>query len=438
MQKVDTLIIGSGPGALAAAYKLATEQSVLVCEDDLWGGTCPNRGCDPKKMLYAGAEIYAQAQRFQNSGLKGNLEVDWPALMAFKETYTKNVPSQTKSGLETNQIETVQGTAQFQAANQVKINEELYEAKNIIIATGQRPRSLQIPGAKYAYTSNEFLSLAKMPKHVTVIGAGYIALELSNLARCAGAEVDVIQHNDHPLKAFPAELASDLVKNMQQTGVNFYFNEEIQAIRKVGASFEVATNTQTIQTNWILNATGRVPNVEKLNLEAAGIKSSPAGIEVNDHLETSCASVYAIGDCLAKKLPKLTPVAEFEGNYVASNILAPKPPIRYPSIPTVVFSSLKLAQVGFESLDPQNAYETKITDVTNWYNYRRVQEPGAKVMTVIDRSTGNLVAGAILSSSADDLINQFALLINHKISAEDVAKTIFAYPSISADLNYLY
>ncbi|BDR56692.1 dihydrolipoyl dehydrogenase family protein [Xylocopilactobacillus apis] len=439
MKKIDTLVIGSGPGGLAAAEKLAANQTVVVCENDLWGGTCPNRGCDPKKMLYSAVELAEQTKRFEENGLKGEVKIDWPTLMEFKESYTSKIPAQMQSSLKNSHIQTVQGTAQFQTNGLIKINDDFYDPKNIIIATGQKTRTLTIPGSEYLHNSSDFLSLKQMPKRIVVLGAGYIALELSNIARTAGANVDIIQHNDQPLKAFPKKLVGDLVRVMEETGINFHFNEEIKSVKRVEESFEVTTNTEVIRADWVLNATGRIPNIEELNLNNVDIETDSHGIVVNENLETSRANVYAIGDCAAKKLPKLTPVAEFEGNYAAERILGlnSAKPIRYPVIPSVVYSTLKLAQVGFDSLNSKIDYKITTTDVTHWYNYNLTKEPVAKIMTVIDPNTDRLAAGAILSSSADDMINQFVLLINQKISPVEVARTIFAYPSRSADLNYL-
>lgn len=161
--KFDTIIIGAGPGGNAAAYALAKQQHVLVIENNLWGGTCPNRGCDPKKMLYSAVEARDQAQHLQQFGLKGVPEINWPELMAFKRAYTDQIPGGTLAGLQAANITTVHGQPRFVAADQIQVDQIRYQADHFIIATGQAPVVPEINGHEYLQTSTDFLALPTLP-----------------------------------------------------------------------------------------------------------------------------------------------------------------------------------------------------------------------------------------------------------------------------------
>ncbi|MFC6169337.1 dihydrolipoyl dehydrogenase family protein [Loigolactobacillus jiayinensis] len=439
----DTIIIGAGPGGLAAAYALAPHQHVLVIENDLWGGTCPNRGCDPKKMLYSAVEAQDHAGHLQQFGLKGVPTIDWPALMAFKRGYTDKVPAGTLSGLQAANIATIHGEPHFVATDQVVVAGVTYQATNFIIATGQAPVIPEISGRDYLQTSTDFLALPQLPKRIALIGAGYVALELANIAASAGAEVHILQHNQRILRSFPENYTQLLSAALTAKGITFHWDTELTSVTEQATGFSLATNT-TLQLNVdaVFAASGRRPQLASLNLEQAGVTIVAKGISVNDHLQTTNPRIYAVGDVIAKTQPKLTPVSSFEGRYAARTILdIGVAAIAYPPMPQVVYASPQLAQVGVKLGDAKQQpeqYRVVEQDTTQWYTFNRLKEPLAKVTTIFDRTTQQLVGAVVYASIAEEVINYLTLLMNSQVTQAQLGQRILAYPSPASDLAYYY
>lgn len=436
----DTIVIGGGPGGLAAAYGLAAKQKVLVIESDLWGGTCPNYGCDPKKMLYRGVEVKNAALRMNGFGISGTAKIDWPSLMAFKRSYTTGIPAGTLTGLTRTGIKTLYGRAQLLGQHMVKVGSQNVTGEHIVIATGHTPRFPDIPGANLLKTSRDFLDVDELPTSIAFIGAGYVSVELANIAAAAGADVHIIGHSDRLLRAFPKAATEALKQLLLKTGIHFHPNVELTKISPLGTMTHLHADGFDLNVDMAVTAMGRIANVADLGLANAGIKSNLRGIPVDDHLRTAVANIYAIGDVNLKPQPKLTPVAGFEGRYVAQQILGSQEPIHYPAIPTIVFGPTELAKVGValeDALAAPEQYQVTHNETTHWYTYNRIQDPDAQVWTIVDKSTGKLAGAVVLASLAEDLINTFAAAIDAGQEPSDLNR-IYAYPSAQSDLQYLF
>ncbi|WP_208560771.1 dihydrolipoyl dehydrogenase family protein [Marinilactibacillus kalidii] len=441
VKEFDVIVIGSGVSGMGTASSLAAEgKRVAIIEGDLWGGTCPNRGCDPKKVLVSAVEARDHINQLQGKGLNTVPKVNWPELMAFKETFTSPVPDQMKGSLESSGVETFTGKAAFVDETHLAVNGNELKADHFIIAAGARPSILDIEGKEHFLTSEDFLSLPEMPDTITLVGGGYIAFEFAAIANAAGARVHVIQHNDKPLKDFDKELVDQLVQQLENKGVQFHYNVDITKIEKTSIGFSITDDTNfELNTDLVFCTTGRIPNIETLELENAGIEYDKKGITVNNHLQTSNLAVFAIGDILSKPQPKLTPVCTFEANYVVSYMTGKDTePIAYPSIPTIVFSGPKLAQVGLMIDENNDTHERSTIDATRWFNYHRTNEPISSIIIVKEKQSGLLVGAACLNNEADNLINYFSQLIEQKVPASEVADRIYAYPTVASDLSSLY
>ncbi len=442
-EKYAAIVIGAGPGGIAAASAIQAQgKKVAIIEEDLWGGTCPNRGCDPKKILYAAVEVKQRAGLFAGNGLEPQISVDWQKLMANKRAYTSEISPATKKSLDSSGLQTYVGHANFMSSKTIQVGSHLLKADNFIIATGQRPRLLDIPGEEYLRTSTDFLDLDSLPSDITVIGGGYVAFELAGIAVSAGASVTVILHNSQPLKSFPRKLVAALVKQMRLAGVNFVFDQEVSGVKQTKNGFKVnGSSNFEKDTKLVFAAVGRQPNVDDLGLTQAGVEYSNQGVIVDRHLRSTAAHIYAIGDAAASPVPKLTPVAGFEAAYVASQLAGKDAEISYPQIPTVVFSLPKLAQVGFtekQALKDEVRYQIKTVSVASWITYKRQHEKEALVQLITDKVNDQVVGAACLSYAADEMINYLQLLIGEKFSAAKVKRTLFAYPTTASDLQYLY
>lgn len=437
----DVIVFGAGPAGTAAAFGLVKSKSVLVIENDLFGGTCPNRGCDPKKMLYLAVEAQDRVARMQGSGLKSVPTIDWPQLMTFKRGYTSQIPGGTQRGLENGGIDTYHGDAAFIDDHQIQVGDQVVSAETFIIATGRKPRLMDIPGKEFLKTSNDFLDLDELPKQITFVGAGPVAMELANIANKAGADVRVIHHNDRPLKHYPEKFVELLVKQMTDEGIHFDFNDEVEAVTQLADGYQVTTHTGEFETDYVVAAVGRDANISMLQLENGGVKATPKGITVDDHLKTTNDNIYAIGDVVAKSAPKLTPVASFEGRYVAQLLSGQTTsPIHYPVIPEILFGATEIGVVGVNeqrATSEPDRYAISSLDLTHWYTYNRIKENTARVLVIREKQTKRIVGFSMVSSISEHLLNVFNLILNLNLTNDRLQQMIFAYPSISSDLQYL-
>lgn len=440
MKKYDYIVIGAGPGGNAFAYEMKAQgASVLLVEKDKWGGTCPNYGCDPTKIMMALVEAKQRAENLFSAGLHGNLHIDWKEMVARKNAYSNAVPSRTRKGLESAGIDLVFGAAHFTKSGAVLVGEEKYFADRYVIATGARPRALDIEGSEYLLTSNDFLDLEELPQRVIFLGAGYVSLELAQIANAAGAEVSVLTHGGLVLSGFDEEFSDRYIQQLQKEGISFVDSFSTQKVQKAGKKFHIwAEDGRDFTADIIISAVGRAANVEELSLETVGIEASAKGIPVNGFLQTANPNIYALGDVLDKKIPKLTPVSGFEARYLAHHLSREsqnKEEIQYPALPTVIFGSSKLAKIGqTQVIDSETE---RSLDMTEWYTYKRIADPLSKIKIIVNQKN-EILGATLLSTVADELINILNFCINQSINLEGFQNMIMAYPTIASDLFYLY
>lgn len=440
----DVIVVGTGPGGKNSAIELAgAGKKVAIVENDLWGGTCPNRGCDPKKILSYATKVKDQVHRLKGKAFTEEPEINWSDLMAFKESYIAPIPESTKKNFESVGIETIDGKAEFIDNQTMLINKEEYTAENFLIATGAKPSIIPIEGKEHFLTSDDFLSLKEMPEKITFVGGGFIAFELAAIASTVGTEVHIVHDNSQPLAAFDEELVNIVIEQLEAKGVTFHYNIQSSKLEKHGDSFTLSDDKEfELTSDLVFCSTGRIPNIEDLNLEKAGIKANKKGIEVDDYLQTSNESVYACGDVIDKTDKKLTPVSRYEGKYLASYLSGEtKDKIHYPALPTIVFTSPELAQTGVSIADAsenEEDYLVESIDASSWFSYAHRNEKISKIKIVKDRETGLLVGASCVNEEAGNLINYLSILIDKEIAAEELEEMVFAFPSLADDLTSIY
>ncbi len=439
----DVVIIGSGASGTTVAFEAqAAGLKVAIVEERSWGGTCVLRGCDPKKVLVGAAEARNLSTRLRGKGIKEAATISWTDLMAFKETFVEDVPESRLESFQEAGIETFFGPASFQNENTLQVGNDILSAKKIVIATGATPNTLKVEGQEHIQTSDDFLSLEKLPDSVVFIGGGYISFEFASIALAAGRDVHIIHHNSEPLKKFNPDFVAALVATLKEEGIHFHFDTDITKINKNGEKLHIeGKNGFSLETDLIIGATGRTPNIAHLALDKANIDYTKKGITVNEKLQTpNHPHIYACGDVAATKGAPLTPVVSMEAALVAKNILGGNEKIDYPAIPSVVFTSPKLASIGI-SMEEANAnpekYQIKNHDTTNWYTYRRTNEKIALAKIIEDRETGQIKGAHFLSEEADYMINYIAILMKANLTLADLQSVIFAYPSPASDLTAL-
>ncbi len=435
MKNYDVIYIGSGHSCWHGALSLKSfGKSVALVEKDLLGGTCTNYGCDAKILLDSPFELKEGLDRYQNIGLKQEAKLDWPTLMGYKKQVINYMQPAMQGLFQNFGFDVLRGAAKFVDANTIEVAGEKYHAKNFVIGTGQTYIPLDIPGKEHFRDSRDFLSLDEIPDHVTFVGAGIISMEFASLCLSLGKKVDIVTITDTTLDQYPLEYTNQIVEKMKKQGANFVFKANVASLEKLGESDYLLKTKEgvEIRSNYVLVAVGRKANVEDMNLEGIGIKASSRGIVVDEHMRTTVKNIYASGDVVDKKIPKLTPTAEFESNYIALDMLLPiKPKIKYPVVPNLVFTLPRIAQVGVsvnEAESSPDLYRVEKVDLgktMSWLNKNQTYEH----ITYIFDKKNYLVGAAILSDDAGTYIDVLTLIINLKVSARKLSKMIFAFPT---------
>lgn len=432
MKKYDDILIGSGPAAYKMANLLAkTDRKVLVVEGFEYGGTCPNYGCEPKIFLEGAARTVLQSQQLLGRGISQPAKLDWEALMQTKLKRFDPWPGETRDIIKkSHDIE--DGYASFVDNHTISVNGHQYQADHIIIATGQTPNILNIPGKEYLHTSYDLLSLKELPQRIMIIGAGFVGLELATLVAAAGAEVTIVVHSDRVLREFTKAEDEALVNAMKQRGIKFSFNTDTQKVSQGKDGLLVTTDHGEIQTDYVLDATGRHPNIEKLALENTDIEYDRHGINVDGHLMTTVDGVYAVGDVVNRKQPKLTPVVEFEGQYLFDYLTGKTDQdIVYPTIGQAAFTFPEVARAGVNPDDVAGDSQYQVKTVSLKYGSLYAgQNDQISILTLVFKDQQLVGASEIGDYAADD-INNFLPIIGLKINGDDYCQKVMAiYPTL--------
>lgn len=429
----DVLYIGAGHGTFDGAAPLAeTGVSVGVIESGLVGGTCPNRGCNAKIALDEPVKITREAERLGDI-LQGKVAIDWSKNINHKQEIIDELPQGLTDRLEKAGAKIIKGRAQFKDNHTVIVDQQKeVTADKIVIATGLKSHRLAIPGTELAYDSADFLNLQEMPKNVVIIGSGYIGMEFATIANEVGSQVTVMLHEDKVLRNFYQPYVQKVVADLEERGVVFVKNADVQSFAKNGKNFIIHYgNQQTIETDWILDATGRIPNIDDLGLENVGVKYDKTGVLVNDHLQTNVENIYAVGDVISSDQPKVTPAAYFESKYLMKLFSGQTDkPIEFPVIPSVVFTSPRIAKAGV-SVEEANERGFQVTDsnLADYWYYKVDKEPIAERKQIHD-DQGRLVGVTEISDQAQDAVNALLPAIEFKMDRNQVGRLIGLFPTI--------
>jgi glutathione reductase (NADPH) len=445
-RKFDVIAIGTGSAASAVASRCREAGwQVAIVDSRPFGGTCALRGCDPKKVLVGAAEAVDWIRRMKGKGVRAEkLQIDWPELMRFKRSFTEPVPERREHGFAIAGIATFHGRACFAGPTTVKVGEETLEGRYVVIAAGMVPADLEIPGAQHLTTSDQFLELNELPPRILFIGGGYIAFEFAHIARRVGSQVTVLHRGPCPLALFDSDLVDQLVERTRELGIDVHIGTEAIGIERTSCELMVRAlasgETRTFQTEMVVHAAGRVPEIHDLNLGEAGIEWEKRGVRVNEFLQSvSNPAVYAAGDAAASGGLPLAPVASYEGQIVATNLLKgnhQRP--NYLGIPSVVFTVPPLATVGLSERGArkQNLNFTVKKEMTStWYSSRRVAETCSGYKVLVEEGTDRILGAHILGSEAGEVINLFALAIRSGMRATELKHMLFAYPTSGSNMS---
>jgi glutathione reductase (NADPH) len=444
MQSFDIIVIGTGSAGKTVAQAVRKAgKTVAIIDKQPFGGTCSQRGCDPKKVLVGAAELVDRVEQMLGNGIRAKAVISWPDLMQFKKTFTDDIPENTEARFAELGITAFHGAATFLSKNTISVGNETLQANHIVIATGQRPQPLGIPGEELLTDSTGFLDLPQLPKKMVLIGGGYISMEFAHIAARAGAKVTVIHQGKRPLEHFDADLVGLLVKALKAVGIKFIFNAKVTAIAgqegELTVHYEQKDKSHSVSTMLVVHGAGRVADVAELDLEKASVAVDKKGVVVNKYLQSETnPAIYACGDVADKGLP-LTPLASYEGRIVTENILSGnKQTFADNPIPSAVFTVPTLASVGLtekQAKAEKRSVTVTFQETSDWYTSRRIGEPFSGFKTLVDKKSGQLVGAHLLGVGSDELINLFTLAMKYGIPAKELGETLFAYPTRTSDVS---
>jgi dihydrolipoamide dehydrogenase len=449
MSQFDVTIIGSGPGGYVSAIRCAQLgfKTAIIEKYATLGGTCLNVGCIPSKALLASSHHYEELQHFADHGIEvsGDVRVNLEKMIARKQAVVDQTSGGVKFLMDKNNITVFNGLGSFESATSVKVTKadgssEIIESKNIIIATGSKPSSL--PFIKLdkdrIITSTEALKLKEVPKHLVIIGGGVIGIELGQVYLRLGAQVSVVEFMDRIIPGMDASLSKELTKVLKKQGMKFYTSHKVQSVERAGDVVTVkAENAKgeiiTLEGDYSLVSVGRRPYTDGLNAEKAGVKVTERGqIEVNDHLQTSVANIYAIGDVVRGAM--LAHKAEEEGVMVAEILAGQKPHIDYNLIPGVVYTWPEVAAVGKteEQLKVDGvAYKAGSFPFKALGRARAGGDTDGFVKILADAKTDEVLGVHMIGARCADLIAEAVTAMEFRASAEDISRMSHAHPTFA-------
>jgi dihydrolipoamide dehydrogenase len=441
--ETDTIVIGAGPGGYVAAIRAAQlGQKVTIVEKGTVGGVCLNVGCIPSKALISAGHRFENAKHSEDMGvIAENVTLDFSKVQSFKESVVKKLTGGVEGLLKGNKVDIVSGEAYFVDANTLRVMDEnsaqTYTFKNAIIATGSRP--LEIPAFKYSkriLDSTGALNLQELPKSIVVIGGGYIGTELGGAYASFGTQVTILEGADEILNGFEKQMSSLVKRNLKKKGAEIITKALAKGVEEkedgVIVTYEAKGEEQKIEADYVFVMVGRKPNTDELGLEQAGVEMSDRGvIKIDKQCRTNISNIYAIGDVVAG--PPLAHKASYEGKIAAEAIAGHASEIDYLGIPAVVFSDPELASVGYTEAQAKeeglDIIAAKFPFAANGRALSLNESDG--FMKLVTRKEDGLIIGAqIAGSGASDMIAELGLAIETGMTAEDLAMTIHAHPTL--------
>lgn len=445
MDKFDLVVIGAGPGGYVAAIRAAQLGLSVACieKDKSLGGTCLNVGCIPSKALLDSSEHFAATADLAKHGVKvGDVELDLGAMMTRKKKVVKTLTTGIKGLFRKNKIERIEGTGKIAGPGKVEVDaggdHRTIEASHIIIATGSQP--IELPSLPFdgerIISSTEAIALSEVPKRMLVVGAGAIGLELGSVWSRLGADVHVVEFLDRIVAGVDAEVGKALQKALTKQGLTFQLGTTAEGA-KVGAkgvtvNLKTGEETSQHECDVVLVAVGRTVYTDGLGLAEAGVETDERGrVKIDSHFQTNVPGIYAIGDVVAG--PMLAHKAEEEGVAAAEHIAGQTGHVNYDVIPNVVYTWPEVATVGLSEEQAKEAgHEIKVGSFPFIANGRArcMDETDGLVKIVADAKTDRVLGLHICGARASDMIAEAVIAMEFGASAEDIARSCHAHPTL--------
>ena len=439
----DIAIIGGGPGGyVAAIYAGKKKAKVALVEKGELGGTCLNRGCIPTKSLIHGANLLQAIKSAKDFGITAdNVNIDWDKLQKKTSRIVKTLTKGVENLLKANNVTVMQGRAKLSRKNTIEISGETGQstitADNIILATGSVPTLVPIPGKELqnVMTSDQALFLGEIPSSILIIGGGVIGLEIGYVYNSFGCRITVVEMLPEILPRQDKEISLELKKQLERQGIEIYTDSMVRKIREkdgiLQTVIETKEGTKTVDSEKILMATGRAPAVDAF--KDIGLHIEKSGVVVDEYLKTNIDNIYAVGDVTGKSM--LAHVASHQGITAVKNILGENEKIDYKAIPSCVYTSPEVASVGMTEDEARRLFRDNIRVGRFPYAASGKAKTLGEVngfVKIISESKYNEILGVhIVGPSATELIAEAVLAIKLECTAEELANTIHAHPTLS-------
>lgn len=440
MKEFDIIAIGGGSGGIAAMNRAAIYGAkAAVIEGSHLGGTCVNLGCVPKKIMWYGSQVAETIHHYgpEYGFTSQDVTFDFATLRKNREAYIERSRTSYGNTFNNNGVQVIKGFAKFVDAQTVEVNGELIRAKHIVIATGAQPAVPNIPGNELGIVSDDVFAWEELPTSVAVIGAGYIAVEMAGLLHGLGVQTDLFVRGNRPLRNFDSYIIQALMEEMERTNLPLHTGKTPVSLEKtedglIQINFEDGSSHTAQEVLW---AIGRKPNVEQLNLEAAGVQLTPSGhIAVDEYQETGVPGIYALGDVTGEK--ELTPVAIKAGRLLAERLFNNKPNAKmdYTNIPTVVFSHPAIGTVGLteeEAIAQYGQEQVKVytSAFTSMYTALANNRQMAKFKLVTVGENEQVVGLHGIGYGVDEMIQGFSVAIKMGATKEEFDAVVAIHPT---------
>ncbi|BAO54572.1 similar to glutathione reductase [Nonlabens marinus S1-08] len=442
MKHYDVFILGTGTAGKLVANRCADAGlTVGIIDNREYGGTCSQRGCDPKKLMLASSEALEAARNMKGDGITGDIAINWIDVYNYARRYAQDIPDNTEEFLKELGVDRHHGEGYFVDEKTFRYGDTSLTADKFVIATGMKPLELKIPGAEHLLTSDDFFNLKDLPEKVLFIGGGYVGMEFSHMLARAGVKVTVVEQGEQLLPPFEKYTVDFLKECSEELGIDILLNSQAAAVEKDGDRFIVKYSKDGIlhqvTSDLIFNTAGRVPSIKQLQLENAGVVTDRSGIVVNEYFQsTSNERFYACGDVSSKNVP-LTPLSGLEANIAAKNITEGKHAFIPVDIPSVAFTIPQVAGIGLTEKQAKatgKKFKVFFQNASGWFNTRRIKAGCYAYKVIVDEETRMVLGAHIISHEAGETINIFSVAMNHDITFQYLQQTIFTYPSWANDI----
>lgn len=438
----DVTVIGGGPGGYVAAIQAGKAgKRVCLIERDTLGGTCLNMGCIPTKVFLRTCKILNEVKFSKGLGLTGaelsEVSVDMKALQQRKHAVIKQLINGISALLDHYKVSVIFGTASFKGPHSILVGKESITSEYFVIATGSSayiPDSIKISGINNIIGSKEFLELDHIPESMIILGGGVIGLEFAYIMNTLGCKTCVIEIADRILPAVDEDISSIVFRQMEKNGIAFFLGANVQAISGNEVSFFHGGMLKKLDASCVLFAMGRKPQLEELDIKAAGIDIGLTAMVCNETMRTNVSNIYAVGDVVGKSM--LAQTAFYEATVAIKNICGEFKTVDYGKIPYCVYTNPEIACIGLDELSAKKKYGSENIKVGRFpmrANSKSIIENDINglVKVIVEKRFGEILGVHMCGNNVTEMISGITVAMNSEATADEFIDSLYPHPSVS-------